>query len=109
MIQLQELIAANLQKRASMPSAKLGTLEKSIAELGADVPVFVGGFAAWADGVGEQLTPIKLPECHYLVIYPNILVSTAQIFNAEELTRNCDPITIRAFQHGMGRNVCEPV
>jgi 4-diphosphocytidyl-2-C-methyl-D-erythritol kinase len=78
-------------------------------ELGADVPVFVRGFAAWADGVGEQLTPIKLPECYYLVIYPNILVSTAQIFNAEELTRNCDPITIRAFQHGSGVNVCEPV
>ena len=78
-------------------------------ELGADVPVFVRGFAAWADGVGEQLTPIKLRECHYLVIYPDIPVSTVQIFNAEELTRNCDPITIRAFQQGMGVNVCEPV
>ena len=78
-------------------------------ELGADVPVFVRGFAAWADGIGEQLTPIKLREGHYLVIYPNIHVSTAEIFNAEELTRNCDPITIRAFQHGTGVNVCEPV
>ncbi|NNE62837.1 MAG: 4-(cytidine 5'-diphospho)-2-C-methyl-D-erythritol kinase [Gammaproteobacteria bacterium] len=78
-------------------------------ELGADVPVFVRGFAAWADGVGEQLTPINLQERHYLVLYPNIHVSTAQIFNAEELTRNCDPITIRAFQQGTGVNVCEPV
>lgn len=78
-------------------------------ELGADVPVFVRGFAAWADGVGEQLTPVKLPESHFLVIYPNIHVSTAEIFNAEQLTRNCDPITIRAFQHGAGVNVCEPV
>ena len=78
-------------------------------ELGADVPVFIHGFAAWADGVGEQLTPIKLPEKHYLVLNPNIHVSTAEIFNAEELTRVCDPITIRAFLHGSGKNVCEPV
>ena len=78
-------------------------------ELGADVPVFVRGYAAWADGVGEHLTPIDLPEPHYLVIYPNINVSTAEIFNARELTRNCDAITIRAFLAGAGINVCEAV
>ena len=78
-------------------------------ELGADVPVFVQGFAAWAGGVGEQLTPIELPEPHYLVIHPNITVSTAEIFNAEELTRVCDAITIRAFLAGAGINVCESV
>ena len=78
-------------------------------ELGADVPVFVRGYAAWASGVGEQLEPVELPEPWFVVIYPQIHVSTAQIFSAGELTRNCDAITIRAFLEGAGRNVCEPV
>ena len=78
-------------------------------ELGADLPVFIHGKAAWASGVGEQLTPIQLPEPCYLVIYPNIVISTAEIFNAEQLTRVCDAITIRAFLDGAGTNVCEPV
>ena len=78
-------------------------------ELGADVPVFVHGRAAWAGGVGEVLQPIGIHEPVYLVIDPQIHVSTADIFAAEELTRNCDPITIRAFLRGAGTNVCEPV
>ena len=78
-------------------------------ELGADVPVFVYGRAAWAGGVGEVLQSIDIPEPVYLVIDPQIHVSTANIFAAEELTRNCDPITIRAFLRGAGTNVCEPV
>ncbi len=78
-------------------------------ELGADVPVFLGGRAAWAGGIGEELQPIELETPTYLVIHPGISVSTAQIFNSEELTRNCDAITIRAFLDGSGINVCEPV
>ena len=78
-------------------------------ELGADVPVFVGGKAAWASGIGEQLQPVELELPIYLVIDPGIEVSTAQIFAAQELTRNCDPLTIRAFLRGSGGNVCEPV
>jgi len=78
-------------------------------ELGADVPVFVRGRAAWAGGVGEVLQPIDILEPIYLVIDPQVHVSTANIFAAEELTRNCDPITIRAFLRGAGTNVCEPV
>ncbi len=78
-------------------------------ELGADVPVFVGGKAAWASGIGEQLQPVELELPIYLVIDPGIEVSTAQIFAAQELTRNCDPLTIRAFLRGSGSNVCEPV
>jgi len=78
-------------------------------ELGADVPVFVGGRAAWATGIGEQLQPIELERPNYLVVDPGIEISTAQIFAAQELTRNCDPITIRAFLRGSGTNVCEPV
>ncbi len=78
-------------------------------ELGADVPVFVLGRAAWAEGIGEVLEAVDIDEPVYLLIDPGITVSTAQIFAAEELTRNCDPITIRAFLRGVGRNVCEPV
>jgi len=78
-------------------------------ELGADVPVFVRGRAAWAEGVGEALQPVDIDEPIYLIIDPGVRVSTAQIFAAEELTRNCDPITIRAFLRGAGTNVCEPV
>ena len=78
-------------------------------ELGADVPVFVHGKAAWATGIGEKLQAIELEESIYLVIDPKVAVSTAQIFAAQELTRNSDPLTIRAFLRGSGCNVCEPV
>ena len=78
-------------------------------ELGADVPVFVHGRAAWATGIGEVLQPVELEEPIYLVIDPKVAVSSAQIFAAQELTRNSDPLTIRAFLRGSGCNVCEPV
>jgi 4-diphosphocytidyl-2-C-methyl-D-erythritol kinase len=78
-------------------------------ELGADVPVFIEGEAAWASGIGEDLTPVDLPKPWYVVIYPQIFVSTGKIFTSEQLTRNCDPITIRAFLAGAGCNVCEPI
>lgn len=77
--------------------------------LGADVPVFVMGQAAWASGIGEQLSPIELPQPWYLVIHPGVQVSTAKIFRAGELTRDSDAITIRAFLSGSGINVCEKV
>jgi 4-diphosphocytidyl-2-C-methyl-D-erythritol kinase len=78
-------------------------------ELGADVPVFVHGRAAWASGIGEVLQVIEIEQPIYLVIDPKVAVSTAQIFAAQELTRNCYPLTIRAFLRGSGSNVCEPV
>jgi 4-diphosphocytidyl-2-C-methyl-D-erythritol kinase len=77
--------------------------------LGADVPVFVHGHAAWAEGVGELLTPIILKESWYLVIHPGCHVSTQEIFLAEDLTRNAFPITIREFLANRSQNVCEPV
>ncbi len=77
--------------------------------LGADVPVFVHGRSAWAEGVGERLHPIELPERWYLVATPDVAVSTAEIFQAPELTRNTPPITIAAFRAGAGRNDCQPV
>ncbi len=74
--------------------------------LGADVPVFVRGVAAWAEGVGERIEPIQLDEPWYLVIAPSCHVSTASVFAAPELTRNSSPITIRAFIAGDRRNDC---
>jgi 4-diphosphocytidyl-2-C-methyl-D-erythritol kinase len=78
-------------------------------QLGADVPVFVRGHAAWAEGVGEQIQPVDLPEPWFLVVHPGVHVSTAEVFNAPELTRNHAPITIRALLAGGGENDCEPV
>lgn len=78
-------------------------------ELGADVPVFIYGCAAWAEGVGEQLQPLKLSEPWYLVITPPIQVVTGKVFAAPELTRDCKPITISDFLDGIGGNVLEPV
>lgn len=78
-------------------------------QLGADVPVFIHGHSAWAEGVGEQLTAIELPEAWYIVLTPACQVSTAQVFQQEELTRNSSPITIAAFLKGGTRNDCEAV
>ncbi len=77
--------------------------------LGADVPVFIHGAAVWAEGVGEQFSPIILPEPWYLIVVPPCQVATAEVFNAPELTRNCPAITIHDFLSGRGENVLEPV
>lgn len=74
--------------------------------LGADVPFFVRGLAAWAEGVGEQLTPYDFPERHYLIVKPQAAVSTAAVFQAPELTRNSPVTTIRGFLAAGGRNDC---
>lgn len=78
-------------------------------ELGADVPVFVRGRTAWAEGVGEQLTPVEVDEPWYLVVVPPCHVSTAEIFSDERLTRDTTPITLAAFREHGGRNDCLPV
>jgi len=77
-------------------------------QLGADVPVFVRGQAAWAEGVGERLEPINLPESWFIVLIPPLNVSTAHVFSDPQLRRDCPPITIRAFLAGAEtENVCE--
>lgn len=78
-------------------------------QLGADVPVFVRGRSAWAEGVGEILTPVELPQRWYLVVRPDCSVNTAAIFADRELTRNTAPMTIAGFLTGGGHNDCEPV
>lgn len=78
-------------------------------QLGADVPVFVRGQAAWAEGVGELLTPVSAPEKWYLVVVPDAHVNTREIFSNPLLTRNCEPITMATFLTGSTQNVFEPV
>lgn len=78
-------------------------------ELGADVPVFVHGQSAWAEGIGERLAPIDLPPAWYLVVCPGCEVSTAAIFADSELTRNTPQTTITGFISAGGRNDCEAV
>jgi len=81
--------------------------------LGADVPVFVRGSSAWAEGVGERLVPVELPERWYVVVHPGVAVPTKEVFQSAELTRNTPVITIRAAfgpaDEASTRNDCEPV
>ncbi len=81
--------------------------------LGADVPVFVKGASAWAEGVGEQLVPIALPDRWFLVLLPGVHVTTAEVFSDPTLTRNSAAITIRAFLDkqldGVVQNDCQAV
>lgn len=77
--------------------------------LGADVPVFVRGHAAWAEGIGEQLEPVTLPPVWYVVIHPRVAVPTGELFSAQDLTRNSPPITLATFFSGEGKNAFQPV
>lgn len=78
-------------------------------QLGADVPVFVRGSSAWAEGIGERIKPIELPTRHYVVLAPNCQVSTAEIFSNRGLTRDSIAIKVRAFLEEGGRNDCQPL
>ena len=79
------------------------------AALGADVPVFVSGTSAWAEGIGDELMPLELPARWFVIISPDCHVSTQEIFDAPELTRNTAPITVTAFFEGPVRNDLQPV
>lgn len=79
------------------------------ATLGADVAVFVRGAAAWAEGIGDRLVPIELPEPWYLVVDPGVSVPTGPLFQAPELTRDSPRLTIPDFVSGAGRNDFEPL
>lgn len=87
--------------------------EDQLAELGlslgADVPVFVRGHAAFAEGVGEILTPANPEEPWYVVLVPQVFVSTAEIFSHPQLTRDSLPLKMRPVPKGNSRNDCQPV
>jgi 4-diphosphocytidyl-2-C-methyl-D-erythritol kinase len=100
------LIALNEAWNCGLSTSDLAALGRP---LGADVPVFIGGFSAWGEGIGERLTPVELPDRWYLIIHPGCAVSTREVFQSPELTRNSPVITIRGFFESGGRNDCEPV
>lgn len=100
------LVALNEMWRSGLNVEELAAIG---ASLGADVPVFVRGRSAWAEGIGERLTPLALPPRWFVIVHPGVSVPTAEVFQAPELTRNSPLITIRAFLDSGGRNDCEPV
>ncbi|MCB1616144.1 MAG: 4-(cytidine 5'-diphospho)-2-C-methyl-D-erythritol kinase [Pseudomonadales bacterium] len=100
------LLALNLLWRCNLDTRALKELG---LQLGADVPLFIEGHTAWAEGIGEILTPVTLPESWFLVLTPDCEVSTAEIFRNQELTRNTSPIKIAAFLEGATRNDCQHV
>ncbi|MCE5181221.1 MAG: 4-(cytidine 5'-diphospho)-2-C-methyl-D-erythritol kinase [Betaproteobacteria bacterium] len=77
--------------------------------LGADVPVFLFGESAFAEGIGEKLQPVALPSAWYVVLVPPVAVSTPEIFASRELTRDTKPIKMSDFSTGCGRNDLESV
>ena len=87
----------------------LTELAKLGLQLGADVPVFIHGFAAWAEGVGDDISPIQLDEPYFVVLIPAVSVSTAEVFNSSLLQRNCTPVNMKQFLAGEANNVCEAV
>ncbi|MBN1086133.1 4-(cytidine 5'-diphospho)-2-C-methyl-D-erythritol kinase [Erwinia aphidicola] len=87
----------------------LGQLAELGLQLGADVPVFVHGFAAFAEGVGEQLTPVNPAEKWYLVMHPGVSIATPLVFNDPELTRDTPAREISQLLSTEFHNDCEPV
>jgi 4-diphosphocytidyl-2-C-methyl-D-erythritol kinase len=100
------LVALNELWNLGLPAATLARLGLT---LGADVPVFVLGHAAWAEGVGERLQPVDYPEHVYVLVHPDVAVSTTEVFKAPELTRDSAITTITGFLQAGGRNDFEPV
>jgi 4-diphosphocytidyl-2-C-methyl-D-erythritol kinase len=98
------LLALNHLWRLGIARKELQALATT---LGADVPVFTGAHTAWAEGIGEILTTVELPERWYLILVPHCHVSTAEIFSHPQLTRNTIPIKMAAFFEGHSRNDCQ--
>lgn len=98
------LIALNHLWQAGLTRQELMTLG---LQLGADVPFFIFGSNAFAEGIGEALVPVRMPDCWYVVIEPGVGVPTQQIFSAAELTRDTKPVKITDFSgtpFGFGKN-----
>jgi len=100
------LMALNHLWKTGLTTTELSDLGLS---MGADIPVFIHGHASWAEGIGEQFSPIELPEPWFLIVIPGVTVSTKEIFSAPDLIRDAHPITIRDFLAGKGSNTLEPV
>jgi 4-diphosphocytidyl-2-C-methyl-D-erythritol kinase len=98
------LVALNQLWSLNLPNLQLQHIG---VQLGADIPIFIHGHAAWAEGVGDRVTPVDPEEDWKLVLYPGCSVATAEIFRAGDLTRNTPAITIRDFLKAGGHNDCE--
>ena len=98
------LIALNELWGVGLPRSELARLG---LRLGADVPFFLLGGNAFAEGIGEVLTPVDLEPAWYVVITPQVAVSTREIFASNALTRNTKPLKITAFFAGAGANDLE--
>ena len=88
------LIAANHLWRAGLSRQELMALA---LPLGADIPFFIFGENAFAEGVGEELVPVETPDCWYVVVEPGVAVPTAAIFSSDHLTRDTEPVRIADF------------
>ncbi len=100
------LIVLNRLWNAGLPR---GELQALAAQLGADVPFFVFGENALGEGIGEHLTALALPAAWYLVLVPPAVLSTAEVFSDNALTRNTKPLKIPPFFSGLGANDLEAV
>jgi 4-diphosphocytidyl-2-C-methyl-D-erythritol kinase len=100
------LLALNFLWQTSVGNKELADLA---LKLGADVPIFIFGKAAFGEGVGERLTPISPSEDWVLLLQPSCAASTQKIFCDTELTRNTRKITIAQFLENGGNNDCEPI
>lgn len=85
------------------------TLAKLGLQLGADVPLFVRGFTAFAEGVGEKLQPLELDQRIYLVVTPDCHISTAEIFQHSDLIRNTAKLSFEQVLTAPWRNDCQPL
>lgn len=97
---------------------QLGLSKQSLcnigAKLGADVPVFVNGHSAWAEGIGEVLSNTEIPKKHFLIVYPDCAINTGKIFSHPALTRDDKPIKLRATRpevdlKSLGYNAFQPL
>ncbi|MDR1275436.1 MAG: 4-(cytidine 5'-diphospho)-2-C-methyl-D-erythritol kinase [Candidatus Accumulibacter sp.] len=100
------LIALNRLWRLDLPKKRLQEIG---LKLGADVPVFIFGQSAFAEGVGEILHPIDLPPAYYLVVEPPVQVPTAVVFGAPELMRDTPPINVEDWKSALWKNDLEAV
>ena len=101
------LLALNQLWGCNLPLPQLAELGFG---LGADIPVFLHGSSAWAEGLGERLTPVELAERWFVIVHPGVAVATREVFQAPELTRNSPRLTMRAaLESGSSRNDCEAV
>lgn len=78
-------------------------------ELGADVPVFVHGQSSWAEGLGEKLQACKTDDCWYVLVFPGVAISTAEIFQSPELKRDSAPISLSEYDYSRTCNAFEKV